>query len=73
MQKAKHYGPGSDGLLVGGSGGHAFGTVHISAHIQPHISTFEATITLESLLGVPKNVLLHDCLKPHRAARLKVH
>ena len=73
MQKAKRYGPGSDGLLVGGSGGHAFGIVHISAHIRPHISVFEATRTLESLLGVPKNVPLHDFHKPYHAARLKVH
>ena len=73
MQKAKHCGPGSDGLLVGGLEGHASGTVYISAHIWPYLSAFEATRTLESLLGVPKNFPLHDCHKPHHAAWLKVH
>ena len=42
----------SDDLLANGSGGHAFGIVHIYAHTQQHPSTSAATKIPESLLGV---------------------
>ena len=55
----------SNGLLVSGSMGHAFGTVHIYVHTLRHRSASVATRILESLLDVPMNIPSHDCHTPH--------
>ena len=64
----------SDDLLANGSGGHAFGIVHIYAHTQQHPSTSAATKIPELSLGVLMSTPLHDChtplLTPYFAIRI---